>query len=189
MSPQMDNSFQKYKGARRIKCWCSEGGFKTLCSIHWTRFLCIAHDCCHSVRCNFATARLRRRCQRCCFSKHSGKMEDAPKVWGTTISKPKIMGQHHRSCGTTGKKLPRTSISKIITGTKIRKNSVGRREWWEIIPEWQGLRMHRKVAYFYQFTWMKWRAKSKLTWSTCGKTDDQDRSWRTNSNYRPSKKT
>ena len=42
------------------------------------------------------------------------------------FSKPPHHGKHDRSCGTSGEKLARTSICRIIVGTKTRGCSVGR---------------------------------------------------------------
>ena len=42
--------------------------------------------------------------------------------------RPKIIGQNDRSCGTIGSKLVRTSITRIIVGTNIRRSSVWKKD-------------------------------------------------------------
>ena len=88
-----------------------------------------------TVRCNFETARLRKRSQQCCFKnwrcfksvKITGR--ECPVIWIRLppSRSPKIMEQYDSSCGSIGKKLVRTSNTRVIVGMKTHRSSVTRR--------------------------------------------------------------
>ena len=114
--------------AFRTSWWCSKRWVRILCSIHWPKFACTADDCRQTLICYFATARPRRRSQRCCFQHTQRKIEkvtklkrlaeaECPVIWvptRATICKPKMMVQHDRSCGAIGKAFARTSRSRFF---------------------------------------------------------------------------
>ena len=164
---ELDKQFQKYKGRVVLRGDAVKGdsGSYAVFTEHGSS----ASHCCRSIRCNFATARLRRRSQRCCCSIHSGKiknmlfnvlilLEGACSVSWICLPRSrssKIMGQHSRFCGTSGEKCVRTSFhEQDYCGNEKLAEVFLSREGWERIPRWECKHMHRNVVHFYLFTWI-----------------------------------
>ena len=169
--------------AFRTSWWCSKRWVRILCSIHRPNFACTEDDCHQTLICYFATARPRRRSQRCCFQHTQWKIEkvtnlkrlaeaECPAIWAptrATICKPKMMVQHDRSCGAIGKAFARTSCKSFFFFRKKKSEhtlaEVLLEDGWERVPGWESKKwLLVDVDAFFQWRarGISWCAKSTL---------------------------
>ena len=70
----------KYKGRVVLRGDTVEGWLQNLCSICWTRLICITNDCCKSSGCHRKAIRLWRTSSRCGISLHPSEIGECSKI-------------------------------------------------------------------------------------------------------------
>ena len=111
---------------RSIKAEHCKGRFRSLRSLHWTRLICIADDCCRNHGRYCKSTRLWWTSSRCSICLFSGKIGRCSQIvqnsqigmsrrldTSSTTQRDKVMGKNWRSRDTSLAKFARSSISRI----------------------------------------------------------------------------